>query len=102
MRGTTLKRNGATTLGDLPGLSLAAERTTLVRGRARPRAGGALAGAVLLARSAGSGRAAVLPVGAKTGVLVIDMSASVAGPKFERDRDRDARPRRRRTRRWVS
>ena len=44
----------------------------------------ALGGAVLLARSAGSGRAAVLPVGAKTGVIVLDMSASVAGPTFER------------------
>jgi hypothetical protein len=43
-----------------------------------------LAGAVLLARSAGSGRAAVLPVGSKTGVIVADMSASVAGPPFER------------------
>ena len=42
-----------------------------------------LAGAVLLARSAGSGRASVLPVGAKTGVVVLDMSASVAGPTFE-------------------
>ncbi len=87
MRGTTLKREGATTLGDLPGLSLAAERTTLVRGALAVGLAGALAGAVLLAGSAGSGRAAVLPVGAKTGVLVIDMSASVAGPKFERVAD---------------
>ena len=31
MRGTTLKRQGATTLGDLPGLKLPAERTTVVR-----------------------------------------------------------------------
>jgi hypothetical protein len=43
-----------------------------------------LAGAILLASSAGSGRAAVLPVGAKTGVLILDVSASVAGPPFER------------------
>ena len=61
-----------------------AERTTLVRAALALALTAALGGAVLLARSAGSGRAAVLPVGAKTGVIVIDMSASVAGPKFER------------------
>ncbi len=84
MRGTTLRRDGATRLGDLPGLSEAAERTTLVRGAVVVGLVAALAGAVLLASSAGTGRAAVLPAGTKTGVIVMDMSASVAGPKFER------------------
>jgi hypothetical protein len=84
MRGTTLRRTGATRLADLPGFSEAGERTTLVRGAVAAGLAAALTGAVLLASSAGSGRAAVLPVGAKTGVIVIDMSASVAGPKFER------------------
>jgi hypothetical protein len=68
----------------LPGLSDAAERTTVVRWAVALALAAALAGGVFMARSAGSGRAAVLPAGAKTGVIVIDMSASVAGPKFER------------------
>jgi hypothetical protein len=84
MRGTTLKRHGATTLGDLPELKLPAERTTVVRTALLLSLALALTGAVLLARSAGSGRAAVLPAGVKTGVIVIDMSASVAGPSRER------------------
>lgn len=84
MRGTTLARRGATRLGDLPQLGEPALRTTLVRVGLALALAATLAGAVLLARSAGSGRAAVLPVGAKTGVVVIDMSASVAGPTFER------------------
>ncbi len=84
MRGTTLRRDGATQLGDLRGLSRFAGRTTLVRWAVALGLAAALAGAILVARTAGSGRAAVLPAGAKTGVIVIDMSASVAGPKFER------------------
>ena len=84
MRGTTFARRGATRLGDLPRLAGPAQRTTVVRVGLALALAATLAGAVLLARSAGSGRAAVLPVGAKTGVVVLDMSASVAGPTFER------------------
>jgi hypothetical protein len=77
-------RRGATRLGDLGHLARQAERTNLVRAGLALALAATLAGAVLLARSAGSGRAAVLPAGAKTGVVVLDMSASVAGPTFER------------------
>lgn len=84
MRGTTLARRGATRLGDLPRLTLPAERTTLVRVGLALALAATLCAAVLLARSAGSGRAAVLPAGVNTGVIVLDMSASVAGPAFER------------------
>jgi hypothetical protein len=84
MRGTTLRRRGATPLGDLPEVTSAAQRTTLVRCALALALAATLAGGVLLARSAGSGRAAVLPEGANTGVIVLDMSASVAGPNFER------------------
>ena len=84
MRGTTLRRRGATTLGDLPGLKLPAERTTVVRCALLLALAAALAGAIQLARSAGSGRAAVLPAGVQTGVITIDMSASVSGPSRER------------------
>lgn len=83
MRGTTLARRGATRLGDLVQLEDPGQRTTAVRIGLALALAATLAGAILLARSAGSGRAAVLPVGAKTGVVVLDMSASVAGPTFE-------------------
>ena len=84
MRGTTFARRGATRLGDLPRLREPAWRTTFVRVGLALALAATLAGLAILARSAGSGRAAVLPVGAKTGVIVADMSASVAGPTFER------------------
>ena len=84
MRGTTLRRHGATRLGELPSLALPAERTTVVRGALLLALAGALAGAVLLARSAGTGRAIVLPGGVNTGEIVIDMSASDVGQSFQR------------------
>src|SRR5439155_4693328 len=36
------------------------------------------------ARSAGAGRAAVFPEGTNTGVVALDMSASIAGPVYAR------------------
>jgi hypothetical protein len=84
VRGTTFRRRGSTTLGDLPRLALAAERTTVVRAALLLALALALAGAVHLARSAGTGRAAVLPGGASTGEIVIDMSASDVGEGFRR------------------
>jgi hypothetical protein len=84
VRGTTLARRGATRLGDLPQLAQPACRTTLLRAGLALSLAATLAGAVLLSRSAGSGRAAVLPAGSKAGVIVLDVSASVAGPPFER------------------
>ncbi len=83
MRGTTLKREGATALGDLPRLASIAERTTIVRAGLALALAAALAGAVLLAISPAGGRAALLPEGAKTGVLVLDMSGSVSGGAFQ-------------------
>jgi hypothetical protein len=84
VRGTTLTRRGATRLGDLPRLALPAERTTLLRVGLAVALAATLTAAILLARTAGSGRAAVLPAGTNTGVVVLDMSASVAGPAFVR------------------
>jgi hypothetical protein len=84
MRGTTLKRRGATALGDLSDLRAAADRTTTVRIALVLALAATLGGAILLARSAGSGRAALLPTGSKAGVVVIDMSGSVSGAPFER------------------
>ena len=84
MRGTTFRRRGATQLADLPGLESPAERTTAVRIGLVLALAAALGATILLARSAGSGRAAVLPQGVKTGVVVIDMSGSVSGLPFQR------------------
>jgi hypothetical protein len=84
MRGTTLKRRGATALADLPRLRARADRTTAVRAALVLGLAACLAAAILLARSAGSGRAALLPEGAKTGVVVADMSGSESGLPFER------------------
>jgi VWA domain-containing protein len=84
MRGTTLKRRGATALGDLPNLASPAGRTTTLRIALVLGLAATLGGAILLARSAGSGRAALLPTGSKAGVVVIDMSGSVSGAPFER------------------
>ena len=38
----------------------------------------------MVARSAGAGRAAVFPEGASTGVVALDMSASISGPIYAR------------------
>jgi len=84
MRGTTLKRRGATVLADLPGLRGPAGRTTTVRIALVLALAATLGGTILLARSAGSGRAALLPQGVKTGVIVVDMSGSESGLPFER------------------
>lgn len=84
MRGTTLRRRDSTPLAELARLAGSARRTTLVRVGLAVALAGVLALAVASARSAGSGRAAVLPSGATTGVVVLDMSASIAGPVYER------------------
>ena len=83
MRGTTLKHGGATVLGDLTRLRPTADRTTVVRVGLGLALAATLAGAILLARSAGSGRPALLPEGTTTGVLVADMSGSVSGGGFK-------------------
>jgi hypothetical protein len=84
MRATTLRRRDSTPLAELSRLAPSAKRTTLVRVGLAVALAGVLALAVSSARSAGSGRAAVLPSGATTGVVVLDMSASIAGPVYER------------------
>jgi hypothetical protein len=70
--------------GELPALAVPARRTTFVRIGLALALAGTLALAVLSGRSAGSGRAAVLPQGAGTGVVVLDMSASIAGAVYAR------------------
>ena len=84
MRATTIRRADSTPLAELRRVAGQARRTTVVRAGLALALAGVLAAAVLSARSAGSGRAAVLPQGATTGVIAVDMSASIAGPVYQR------------------
>jgi hypothetical protein len=84
MKLPTLQRSRPVETADLqevraPMMRTAAGRTILAGALAAT-----LAGIVLSARSAGAGRAAVLPAGATTGCVVLDMSASISGPVYER------------------
>jgi hypothetical protein len=80
----SIHRHGTTALADLGAIERAASRTSLLRVVLAAALAGTLALAVLDARSAGSGRAAVLPEGATTGVVALDMSASISGPIYAR------------------
>ena len=84
MRTVTLHRGGATELAELRRIAGAARRTTALRIALALALAAVLALAALSARSAGSGRAAVLPRGATTGVVALDLSASIAGPVYRR------------------
>jgi len=84
MRLPSLHRRGAVQLADLPQLARQATRTSVVRIALALALAGTLAAIALDARSAGSGRAAVLPEGATTGIVALDMSASISGPIYAR------------------
>ena len=80
----TLRREGAVGLGELPHLRLPAQRTSAVRLLLAVGLAGTLAALLLVARGAGAGRAAVFPEGTSTGVIALDMSASISGPVYAR------------------
>ena len=84
MRLPTFHRSDAVELADLHELRKPLLRTSFGRVALAGALAATLAGIVLLARSAGAGRAAVLPAGATTGCVVLDMSASISGPIYER------------------
>jgi hypothetical protein len=71
-------------LADLGELHTRAQRTGLVRILLALALLGTLALLFDAARSAGAGRAAVFPEGTNTGVVALDMSASIAGPVYAR------------------
>jgi von Willebrand factor type A domain len=77
-------RRVAVPLADLPRLQGAAQRTSLVRLLLVAALGVTLAWLFVVARSAGAGRAAVFPEGTSTGVVALDMSASISGPIYAR------------------
>jgi hypothetical protein len=80
----SLRRRGVVQLAELPELRGAALRTSVVRVVLALALAGTLAGLLHVARSAGSGRAAVFPEGTNTGIVALDMSASIAGPSYAR------------------
>ncbi len=84
MRLPTVSRRGAIPLAGLPELGNAERRTSVVRLALAFALAGTLAGLVLVSRSAGTGRAAVFPQGTDTGIVALDMSASIAGPIYAR------------------
>ncbi len=84
MRIATLRRERAVPLADLPGLHLALQRTSLVRILLAVALAGTFALLFVTAHSAGAGRAAVFPEGVHTGVVALDMSASISGPTYSR------------------
>jgi hypothetical protein len=84
VRIATFRIERAVPLADLPGLHLAAQRTSLVRVLLVAALVGTFVLLLVNARSAGAGRAAVFPEGASTGVVVLDMSASISGPTYAR------------------
>lgn len=71
-------------LAELPELRRAALRTSVVRVVLALALVATLAVLFGVARSAGAGRAAVFPEGTSTGVVALDMSASISGPIYSR------------------
>lgn len=84
MRLPTVSRAGAVPLAGLGELGNAERRTAVGRIALMCALGATLAGLVLVSRSAGAGRAAVFPEGTDTGIVALDMSASIAGPIYAR------------------
>jgi hypothetical protein len=80
----TFHRRVAVPLADLPRLHGPAQRTSLVRVLLVAALATTLAWLFIVAKSAGAGRAAVFPEGASTGVVALDMSASISGPIYAR------------------
>jgi len=80
----TIRRRDPVELADLRALQGPSLRTSALRVVLAAGLAATLAGIVLVARDAGTGRAAVLPSGATTGCVALDMSASISGPVYER------------------
>jgi hypothetical protein len=84
MRLVSLHRRDAVALADLGEVRTAEVRTSVVRVVLALALAATLASLVLVGRSAGSGRAAVFPEGTDSGIVALDMSASIAGPIYAR------------------
>ncbi len=80
----TLRPGLAVPSADVPRLHVAAQRTGAVRIVLTAALIATLVWLFVVAKSAGTGRAAVFPEGAETGVVALDMSASISGPIYAR------------------
>jgi von Willebrand factor type A domain len=80
----TLRRGLAAPLADLPRIHVPAQRTAAVRLLLAVALAGTLVWLFFVAQDAGAGRAAVFPEGTSTGVVALDMSASISGPIYAR------------------
>jgi hypothetical protein len=80
----TVHEDEAVEIAGFRRLRLAAIRTTALRVLLAAALIATMTGIVLLARGAGSGRAAVLPESATTGCIALDVSGSISGPIYER------------------
>lgn len=80
----TFHRSGAVILADRVRLRGPRLRSDAVRILLALALLGTLALLFVAARQAGAGRAAVFPQGVDTGVVVLDMSASISGPTYAR------------------
>ena len=80
----SVHRRGAVVLADRPRLLGAARRTGAIRIVLALALAGTFAFVFLAARTAGAGRAAVFPEGTDTGIVTLDMSASITGPTYAR------------------
>jgi hypothetical protein len=80
----SLHRRNAVALADLGEVRGAEVRTSVARVVLALALAATLAGIVVAAGSAGSGRAAVFPEGTDAGIVALDMSASIAGPIYAR------------------
>ena len=84
VRVPTLHKRNAVAFADLGELHVRSQRTALVRVVLALALLGTLALLFDVARSAGAGRAAVFPEGTNTGIVALDMSASISGPTYAR------------------
>jgi hypothetical protein len=80
----SIHRTGAVVLADRARLGSPRHRTEAVRVLLVLAAAAVFALLFATARTAGAGRAAVFPEGTTTGVVALDMSASIAGPVYAR------------------
>jgi hypothetical protein len=80
----TLRRGLTVPSADLPRLHVPALRTGAVRIVLTAALIATLVWLFVVAKGAGTGRAAVFPEGTDTGVVALDMSASISGPIYAR------------------
>jgi hypothetical protein len=84
MRLPTLRKHDAVSLADLPRVHGHAQRTGTIRIVLALALAATIALLFDVSKSAGAGRAAVFPQGTCTGVVALDMSASISGQTYAR------------------